>query len=100
MLVSLPDGAAQGFEFGAHTWPRTEFPLGMPLTFQVTAVLSVPATDALKLARAPGARLAEAGETFTVITGGLATVTVAVALCVLAIASMVSGLAGAFGGAV
>ena len=82
----MPDGGAQGFEAAAQTWPRLEFPLAILLTVHVTAGFDVPVTEAVKLARCPGATAADAGDTDTETGALLTMVTVAEADCVPAVA--------------
>lgn len=52
---TLPDagtvGATHGTEAGWQIWPRVAFPLGTPLTVQVTAVFDVPATVGVNVVR-------------------------------------------------
>lgn len=91
-VSSAPDGAAHGFEAGAHTCPMVAFPFGIPCTVHVTAELDVFETLAVKPAPWPVNKLADGGDTVTLIDK-LATIdTVAVALCVPADASIVTEL--------
>ncbi len=89
---SEPEGVAHGFEAGAHTCPTVPFPSGTPFTVHVTAEFELSATVAVKFALWPVITLADGGDTLTLIDG-LATIeTVAVALCVPAVASIVTKL--------
>lgn len=78
----------------------TEFPFTMPFTVHVTLSLDVPATVAVKLALWPVFTLADAGDTVTAIGALAVTVISADAVCVPAMASIVTGLlAGTLAGA-
>lgn len=84
-------GAVHGFEFGAQAWPTLAFPLGIPSTVQVTFAFGVPVTVAVKSWPVPAGTIAEEGDTVTTIDGLFTIATVAEALCVPAIALMVTG---------
>lgn len=97
----MPVGAAHGLEFGVQAWPTVAFPFGIPSTVQVTFVFGVPVTVAVKSCPAPADTIADEGDTVTTIDGLFTIATVAEALCVPAIALMVTGFAaGAAVGAV
>lgn len=85
---SEPDGATHGLDAVMQTCPTVGLPFGMPFTVHVTAELDAFETVAVKFALWPVTTVAESGETATVI-GGLATIaTVALALCIPAVASI------------
>jgi hypothetical protein len=87
-VFSGPEGAAHGFEAGAHTCPTVPFPFGTPFTVHVTAELDVFETLAVKFALWPVITVADAGDTVTLIDALATMETVAVALCVPAVASI------------
>src|ERR1700735_1704110 len=85
-----PAGAMHGTEAGWQIWPRIAFPLGIPLTVQVTAVFGVLVTVGVNVVRWVMATDTPEGATVTLTA--LTIVTTADTFAVPATAGTVTGL--------